>query len=96
MPKPAYKCEARVLGDVVRRSVVSQDRTHSEELAYRVGIIGMLLRMDSDARHEMRQPAQAHKTNLNAKTTTPGVEPGLSLPQRDVLTTRRCGLYKHS
>ena len=24
--------------------------------------------------------------------TTPGVEPGLSRPQRDVLTTRRCGL----
>ena len=23
--------------------------------------------------------------------TTPGVEPGLSRPQRDVLTTRRCG-----
>ena len=27
-----------------------------------------------------------------AKMTTPGVEPGLSRPQRDVLTTRRCGL----
>ena len=26
------------------------------------------------------------------KMTTPGVEPGLSRPQRDVLTTRRCGL----
>ena len=25
------------------------------------------------------------------KMTTPGVEPGLSRPQRDVLTTRRCG-----
>ena len=24
--------------------------------------------------------------------STPGVEPGLSRPQRDVLTTRRCGL----
>ena len=24
--------------------------------------------------------------------TTPGVEPGLSRPRRDVLTTRRCGL----
>ena len=24
--------------------------------------------------------------------TTPGVEPGLSRPQRDILTTRRCGL----
>ena len=24
--------------------------------------------------------------------TTPGVDPGLSRPQRDVLTTRRCGL----
>ena len=32
------------------------------------------------------------------KMTTPGVEPGLSRPRRDVLTTRRCGrlpaLYK--
>ena len=26
-----------------------------------------------------------------AKLTTPGVEPGLSRPRRDVLTTRRCG-----
>ena len=26
------------------------------------------------------------------KMTAPGVEPGLSRPQRDVLTTRRCGL----
>eukprot|EP00973_Karenia_brevis_P031271 4316984-Karenia_brevis.AAC.1 len=26
---------------------------------------------------------------------TPGVEPGLSRPQRDVLTTRRCGLCSH-
>ena len=26
------------------------------------------------------------------KKTTPGVKPGLSRPQRDVLTTRRCGL----
>ena len=26
--------------------------------------------------------------------TTPGVEPGLSRPQRDVLTTRRCGLLR--
>ena len=26
------------------------------------------------------------------KMSTPGVEPGLSRPQRDVLTTRRCGL----
>ena len=26
--------------------------------------------------------------------TTPGVEPGLSRPQRDILTTRRCGLLK--
>ena len=25
------------------------------------------------------------------KVSTPGVEPGLSRPQRDVLTTRRCG-----
>ena len=25
------------------------------------------------------------------KLTTPGVEPGLSRPERDVLTTRRCG-----
>ena len=24
--------------------------------------------------------------------STPGVEPGLSRPRRDVLTTRRCGL----
>ena len=29
-----------------------------------------------------------------AKMSTPGVEPGLSRPQRDVLTTRRCGLLK--
>ena len=27
-----------------------------------------------------------------AKVSTPGVEPGLSRPQRDDLTTRRCGL----
>ena len=27
----------------------------------------------------------------HVKLTTPGVEPGLSRPQRDVLTTRRCG-----
>ena len=27
-----------------------------------------------------------------AEMSTPGVEPGLSRPQRDVLTTRRCGL----
>ena len=26
--------------------------------------------------------------------STPGVEPGLSRPQRDVLTTRRCGPYR--
>ena len=26
--------------------------------------------------------------------STPGVEPGLSRPQRDVLTTRRCGRHK--
>ena len=26
--------------------------------------------------------------------STPGVEPGLSRPQRDVLTTRRCGLLR--
>jgi hypothetical protein len=29
-----------------------------------------------------------------AKMSTPGVEPGLSRPQRDVLTTRRCGLLR--
>ena len=29
--------------------------------------------------------------NRPAKLTTPGVEPGLSRPRRDVLTTRRCG-----
>ena len=29
----------------------------------------------------------SHKNNMS----TPGVEPGLSRPQRDVLTTRRCG-----
>ena len=28
------------------------------------------------------------------KMSTPGVEPGLSRPQRDVLTTRRCGLLR--
>ena len=28
----------------------------------------------------------------NTFLSTPGVEPGLSRPQRDVLTTRRCGL----
>ena len=27
--------------------------------------------------------------------STPGVEPGLSRPRRDVLTTRRCGLIPH-
>ena len=29
-----------------------------------------------------------------ATLSTPGVEPGLSRPQRDVLTTRRCGRYE--
>ena len=34
----------------------------------------------------------ADHVNLAAKMSTPGVEPGLSRPRRDVLTTRRCGL----
>ena len=29
------------------------------------------------------------------KVSTPGVEPGLSRPRRDVLTTRRCGPCLH-
>ena len=33
-----------------------------------------------------------HKERRSSKMSTPGVEPGLSRPQRDVLTTRRCGL----
>ena len=33
-----------------------------------------------------------HQKKECAKMSTPGVEPGLSRPQRDVLTTRRCGL----
>ena len=32
-----------------------------------------------------------HKERRSSKMSTPGVEPGLSRPQRDVLTTRRCG-----
>ena len=31
---------------------------------------------------------------LHASITAPGVEPGLSRPQRDVLTTRRCGPWQ--
>ena len=30
--------------------------------------------------------------SIGERMSTPGVEPGLSRPQRDVLTTRRCGL----
>ena len=33
----------------------------------------------------------SHAMTLSS-LTTPGVEPGLSRPRRDVLTTRRCGL----
>ena len=36
-------------------------------------------------------PRQIIKTLHRATLTTPGVEPGLSRPRRDVLTTRRCG-----
>eukprot|EP00973_Karenia_brevis_P027257 3759594-Karenia_brevis.AAC.1 len=33
--------------------------------------------------------------DVRHRMTTPGVEPGLSRPQRDVLTTRRCGFCSH-
>ena len=32
--------------------------------------------------------------SLKCEMSTPGVEPGLSRPQHDVLTTRRCGLMQ--
>ena len=44
----------------------------------------------------VRAPAASlSRARGRAKTvSTPGVEPGLSRPQRDVLTTRRCGLLR--
>ena len=43
---------------------------------------------------QLMQSAGSRFVNLlrGRKMSTPGVEPGLSRPQRDVLTTRRCGL----
>ena len=45
------------------------------------------------ARTKWRQESGhlAKLERLSATLTTPGVEPGLSRPRRDVLTTRRCG-----
>ena len=39
-----------------------------------------------------RTQDDAGKMIIQKEMTTPGVKPGLSRPQRDVLTTRRCGL----
>ena len=39
----------------------------------------------------LQDHVRARELGTCKKMTTPGVEPGLSRPQRDVLTTRRCG-----
>ena len=40
----------------------------------------------------LQDHVRARELGTCKKMTTPGVEPGLSRPQRNVLTTRRCGL----
>ena len=39
----------------------------------------------------LRAPREFSHDLSRGELTTPGIEPGLSRPQRDVLTTRRCG-----
>ena len=39
----------------------------------------------------LQRRKQASQLKLVNEMSTPGVEPGLSRPRRDVLTTRRCG-----
>ena len=55
----------------------------------------MLPRGDAPPRSRAAELAQEAATQTQAlweRLSAPGVEPGLSRPQRDVLTTRRCGL----
>jgi hypothetical protein len=72
----------------------------------RVAILGKLAALTHTHTHSHTDTQTHRHTNAHVrwrrvlivrvrneqKMTTPGVEPGLSRPQRDVLTTRRCGL----
>ena len=45
----------------------------------------------------LRETRENNRNTYGFQMSTPGVKPGLSRPQRDVLTTRRCGpLYDHA
>ena len=64
-------------------------------------LIALCMQMPSAMRRDKTthdsKPNQAIAPNTRAKLernmSTPGVEPGLSRPRRDVLTTRRCGQF---
>ena len=58
----------------------------------RCPFVWMACRRDACRRDGSLRRQQRHHMKEWTKMSTPGVEPGLSRPQRDVLTTRRCGL----
>ena len=66
-------------------------------LCARLNLRKILLRLRRVRALSLRTPPMTQFTGATVATlSTPGVEPGLSRPQRDVLTTRRCGRCKYS
>ena len=66
-------------------------------LCARLNLRKILLRLRRVRALSLRTPPMTQFTGATVATlSTPGVEPGLSRPQRDVLTTRRCERCKYS
>ena len=65
--------------------------------AHRASVVGDAKGGGEGYEEGMGKEARAGKAWLGGRQmlsmTTPGVEPGLSRPRRDVLSTRRCGPY---